>query len=68
MPAKSPGLRELAGLGSGIAILVGGGMALGWFIDSKAQTSPAFALVGVAWGMVMAGWYSYRQVKKYTQD
>ena len=65
MPTRPPGKWELAGLGSGIAVLVAGGLVLGWFIDSRAHTSPVFVLVGVAAGIAAACFYSYRLLRKY---
>ena len=65
MPTRPPGMRELAGLGTGIAVLVAGGLVLGWFIDSRARTSPVFVLVGVAAGIAAACFYAYRLLKKY---
>jgi F0F1-type ATP synthase assembly protein I len=57
--------RELVGVGSAIAGLVAGGMLLGWFVDSRADTSPVFVLVGLAVGMVTASYYAYVRFRSF---
>jgi F0F1-type ATP synthase assembly protein I len=63
-----PSLREFLGVGSAIAVLVAGGMLLGWFIDSKANTLPIFALVGLAAGMAAAGFYAYSKFRRFMKN
>jgi F0F1-type ATP synthase assembly protein I len=63
-----PGLRDFLGVGSAIAVLVAGGMLLGWFIDSKANTLPIFVLVGLAVGMTTAGFYAYFKFRRFMRN
>lgn len=51
-----------------MAILVAGGMLLGWFIDSKANTLPVFALVGLAVGIVTACFYAYFKFRRFMKN
>jgi hypothetical protein len=60
--------RELIGVGSAIAGLIAGGMLLGWFVDSRAGTTPAFVLVGLAVGMAAACSYAYVKFKSFLKD
>ena len=57
--------RELIGVGSAIAGLIAGGILLGWFIDSRAATSPVFVLVGLAAGMAGACYYAYVKFRSF---
>jgi hypothetical protein len=52
-------------MGSTMATLVAGGLLIGWFIDSRAHTLPAFTLTGLAVGMVATGWYGYRKFRRF---
>jgi F0F1-type ATP synthase assembly protein I len=63
-----PSPRELLGVGSAIAVLVAGGMLLGWFIDSKADTLPVFTLVGLAVGITSACFYAYFKFRRFMKN
>ena len=65
MPQGPASPRELVGVGSAIAGLVAGGMLLGWFVDSRADTSPVFVLVGLAAGMITACYYAYVKFRSF---
>jgi F0F1-type ATP synthase assembly protein I len=65
VPQTPPSPRELLGVGSAIAVLVAGGMLLGWFIDSKAGTLPIFALVGLAVGIATACFYAFAKFRRF---
>jgi F0F1-type ATP synthase assembly protein I len=67
-PSPPPSPRELLGVGSAIAVLVAGGMLLGWFIDSKADTLPIFALVGLAAGITAACFYAYFKFRRFMKN
>lgn len=68
MPPRPASPRELIGVGSAIAVLVAGGMLLGWFIDSRAGTLPLFALVGLAVGITTACFYAYAKFRNFMKD
>lgn len=65
MAAESPGISTLLGMGAVIAAVLVVGMALGWLVDTVADTSPIFALVGLALGIVGAIAYTVRQFRQY---
>ena len=71
MPSEPPrpaSLRDFLGVGGAIAVLVAGGMLLGWFIDSKAGTLPVFALVGLAAGITAACFYAYFKFRRFIKN
>ena len=68
MPQRPASPRELIGIGSAIAGLVAGGMLLGWFIDTRADTSPVLTLVGLAVGMASASYYMYVKFRSFMKD
>ena len=68
MPRQPASPRELIGIGSAIAGLIAGGMLLGWFIDTRADTSPVLTLVGLAVGMASASYYMYVKFRSVTKD
>lgn len=60
-----PQLGDLLSMGVALAVCVVTGFGLGWLADSGLGTSPALALVGLALGVVAAGFYAYRQFRRY---
>lgn len=77
MPANEPGTDgpgawakafALAGIGMMIATSLFGGMALGWLIDSWLQTTPAFLLLGLVFGIVVGVYGAYKTVRAYVND
>jgi F0F1-type ATP synthase assembly protein I len=68
MPQQPASPRELIGVGSAIAGLIAGGMLLGWFVDSRADTLPVFVLVGLAVGLVAACYYAYVKFRNFMRD
>lgn len=68
MASAGPGWSDLVQMGGTIALLVGGGLALGWFLDSRLVTSPLLTLIGVGLGVVSASFYMYSVGKKYWED
>jgi F0F1-type ATP synthase assembly protein I len=68
VPQQPASPRELIGIGSAIAGLIAGGTLLGWFIDSRAGTTPAFVLVGLAVGIGTACFYAYVKFKSLMKD
>jgi F0F1-type ATP synthase assembly protein I len=63
-PRKDANLGTLLGLGSTAVVLVMGGLAAGWFVDSRLGSFPLVALIGLALGIVGACWYTYREFRK----
>lgn len=61
---KEANLGTLLGLGSTAMVLVVGGMALGWFVDSRLGSFPLVALIGLALGIIGACLYTYRQFRR----
>lgn len=61
MARDAPEWTTLLGIGIVTALLVAGGLALGWLIDRLLHTSPILALVGLALGI--AGGISYTIVQ-----
>ncbi|HET9141175.1 AtpZ/AtpI family protein [Actinophytocola sp.] len=68
VPNRPASPRELIGVGSAIAGLIAGGMLLGWFVDSKADTLPVFVLIGLAVGMITACYYAYVKFRNFMKD
>ena len=68
MPREPASPRELLGIGSAIAGLIAGGMLLGWFLDTRADTSPILTLIGLALGMAGAGYYMYVKFRSIMKD
>ncbi len=55
MPKESPDLMTLLSLGVYCALCIGLGVGLGYLLDSKLESEPAFTFVGLAIGMTLAG-------------
>jgi F0F1-type ATP synthase assembly protein I len=68
VPPRPASPRELIGVGSAIAVLVAGGMLLGWYIDTRMNTLPIFTLVGLAVGITTACFYAYAKFRKFMKD
>jgi F0F1-type ATP synthase assembly protein I len=47
------------------ALCLAAGAGLGWLIDSRLQTAPAFTIVGLAIGIVLAILLTVRLVRTY---
>lgn len=65
MPGKQPSPAELIGVGSTVVVMVVGFTILGWFIDGRAHTSPAFVFTGLAVGIVTACVFAYSRFRKF---
>jgi F0F1-type ATP synthase assembly protein I len=63
---SGPGLGDLLSMGVTLALCVVAGFGLGWLVDLAAGTFPAFALVGLLLGVVMASLYVYKLFKRYS--
>jgi len=63
--SEPPSMWRLVGLGTTMAVLIAGGMLIGWFVDSRAHTVPIFTMIGLAVGLVSTCWYGYAKVRRY---
>jgi F0F1-type ATP synthase assembly protein I len=68
MASGAPSVRDFIGIGSTIAVLVAGGLVLGWFADKQMTTLPLFTLVGLLLGIVAASIYLYRVYLRFSKE
>jgi F0F1-type ATP synthase assembly protein I len=61
-----PELGDLLSMGLTLATCVIVGFGLGWLVDFGLGSFPAFALVGLAVGIVGASVYFYKVFKKFS--
>lgn len=66
MAGDGPGLGDLLSMGVTLALCVVAGFGLGWLLDLATGTFPAFAMVGLLLGLVMASLYVYKLFKRYS--
>ena len=64
-PDRTLGWSELVGMGAVIAAELVAGLALGWLVDSLADTGPVFLLVGLFLGMAAAVIYTIVEFRKF---
>ena len=64
----SLGWTNLLGLGAVIAVLLGAGIALGWWLDSAWGTSPTMVLVGIALGLAGGVCYTVVQIRPFLKE
>ncbi len=62
---KEPNLGTLLGLGSTAVAFLIGGMAIGWFVDSRIGTFPVIALAGLGLGIAGACVYTFVELKRF---
>jgi F0F1-type ATP synthase assembly protein I len=67
-PEGGPDLATLLGLGVALAAYLVVGLGLGWLADSLLGTIPIFIMVGLALGVVGAGFHVYVQLKKFFEE
>ncbi len=65
MAPDSPSASTLLGMGAVIAAALAVGMGLGWLVDTLANTSPLFIIVGLGLGIVGAVSYTVTEFKQY---
>ena len=68
MARESLGWTNLLGLGTVMAVLLGAGIALGWWLDSALGTSPTMVLVGIALGLAGGICYTVVQIRPFLKD
>ena len=67
-PDSGLGWSELLGMGSVIAVQLLVGLGLGWLVDSLADPTPIFLLVGLLLGIVGAVSYTVIEFRKYLKS
>jgi F0F1-type ATP synthase assembly protein I len=67
-PERTLGWSELIGMGAVIAAELVAGLALGWLVDSLADTGPVFLLIGLLLGMTAAVIYTIVAFRKYLKS
>ena len=67
-PDRSLGWSELLGMGAVIAAELVAGLGLGWLVDSLADTTPIFLLIGLLLGIVAAVSYTVVEFRKYLKS
>jgi hypothetical protein len=63
-PEGQPSLVDLVALGAASAIAIGGGTALGSFLDGRLRTGPALTFAGLAIGVAVAIGVTVRQARR----
>jgi F0F1-type ATP synthase assembly protein I len=64
--AREPlGWSNLLGIGTASAVMLAGGIALGWWLDSLFHSSPIFVLVGIALGLAGGLCYTVVQIRPF---
>lgn len=61
-------VAQLLGLGSYLATCIAGGPIVGYFVDRWLDTAPAFTLIGLALGLIIAFVGSYRMITETLRD
>jgi F0F1-type ATP synthase assembly protein I len=65
VPGEPLGWSTLLGMGAVIAAQLVAGLALGWLVDSLANTTPIFLLIGVLLGIAGAICYTVVEFRRY---
>ncbi|HEX7661433.1 MAG TPA: AtpZ/AtpI family protein [Pseudonocardiaceae bacterium] len=65
MAEKQPNVWTLVQVGSTMAVMVAGGLLLGWFADQRFHTLPIFVFVGLAVGITGACYYVYAKFRRF---
>lgn len=65
MAEKQPSIWTLVHVGSAMAVMVAGGMLLGWLADWRFHTLPIFVFVGLALGIAGASYHVYVKFRKF---
>jgi F0F1-type ATP synthase assembly protein I len=55
-------------MGTVTAVLLGAGIALGWWLDSAWGTSPTMVVVGIALGLAGGVCYSVVQIRPFLKE
>jgi F0F1-type ATP synthase assembly protein I len=67
--AREPlGWSNLLGIGTVSAVLLAGGIALGWWLDSLLHTSPILVIVGIALGIAGGICYTVVQIRPFLKE
>jgi F0F1-type ATP synthase assembly protein I len=65
MEKPRPSIMAFAGLGLLNALCLGGGLAIGWFVDQALGTLPLFLFIGLIGGIVMGVVATRAELKRY---
>jgi F0F1-type ATP synthase assembly protein I len=65
VPKPPPSPWTLVGVGTVVAVLVAGGLLLGYAADSHEHTLPLYTFVGLAVGIIAACCYAYARFRKF---
>lgn len=65
MAPEPPSWQSLIGMGAVIAAVLALGMGLGWLVDSIADTTPVFIMIGLLVGVVGAVAYTVNEFKQF---
>ena len=68
MARDSLGLSDLLGMGGVSAVLLGIGIAAGWWLDRLLDTSPVMVVVGIALGVAGGVCYIVVQIRTVLHD
>jgi F0F1-type ATP synthase assembly protein I len=67
-PDRSLGWSALLGMGAVIAAELVAGLGLGWLVDTLADTTPIFLLIGLLLGIAAAVSYTVVEFRKYLKS
>jgi F0F1-type ATP synthase assembly protein I len=65
MARESLGWSNLLGMGAVVAVLLVGGVVVGWLLDGVWHTSPIMVIVGVFLGIAVGITYTIVQIRPF---
>ncbi len=68
MAREALGWSNLLGIGTVMAVMLGGGIALGWWLDGVLHTSPILVLVGILLGLAAGIAYTFVQIRPFLKE
>jgi hypothetical protein len=67
-PGSPLSLWGLVGIGAYNGVCLVAGFGLGWFIDGRVHTTPAFTLAGIGCGIVAGGVGTWLRIRPFLRD